>query len=212
MKTFTPPTQERSKRTYDRLLRAATGILRDKSFDETTLSEIAARANVTVGAFYARFGSKEALLEHLEERVYRRTEADLGAAGDEIELGRLADVVRAYVRTIAIIYETERGVIRALLTRSRSDPEMDARRRAFNGRVLDLVVDNLMQRSDEFAHPRPREALRLGWLLITGALREAILFDDYYPATPEGEELMDEMTWALVAYLTSEDPFDPEAT
>src|SRR3954463_16064866 len=70
--------QARSTETSNRLLAAAEALFAEQSFDDTSVAEIAERAGVTTGAFYARFRDKEALLEVLEEQLY-------AALGGEIQ-------------------------------------------------------------------------------------------------------------------------------
>ncbi len=50
--------QDRSRATYDRLLRAAAEVFADKGFDDTQTPEIAQRAGVSVGTFYRYFSDK----------------------------------------------------------------------------------------------------------------------------------------------------------
>ena len=67
--TTRKPQQARSAESYQRMLDAAEEILGEKSFDDATISEIAARAGLTIGAFYARFRDKDSLLSELELRM-----------------------------------------------------------------------------------------------------------------------------------------------
>ena len=79
------PVQARSVASYERLVAATRAVLEEKSFDEATVAEIAARAGLTVGAFYARFEDKEALLRHLEELLFdemRALVADVALRAD----------------------------------------------------------------------------------------------------------------------------------
>ena len=57
------PVQQRSRETAERITAAALSLLERKSFAELKVTEIARKAGVSVGGFYARFPSKEALLQ-----------------------------------------------------------------------------------------------------------------------------------------------------
>ena len=75
MSPVTRPQQKRSQRTQARLLDAAEAALREKDFDKISIQEIATRAGVSVGAFYARFSDKETLRECLIDRYLENTVA-----------------------------------------------------------------------------------------------------------------------------------------
>ncbi len=62
-----PPTQARSRRTLERMVEAARTLLRESGPDAVTVQEVAERAGVSIGAFYARFEGKEALIRYLGE-------------------------------------------------------------------------------------------------------------------------------------------------
>jgi AcrR family transcriptional regulator len=65
---FHVPVQPRAHRTVDRILQALEELLRDRSFEQISISEIIAAAGVSAGSFYARFPSKSALLPLAYER------------------------------------------------------------------------------------------------------------------------------------------------
>jgi len=62
------PTQERSKRSLERILVATEELLDTELFADATMVRIARRAAVAVGTLYLRFPSKDALLPVLLER------------------------------------------------------------------------------------------------------------------------------------------------
>src|SRR5581483_11670 len=94
-----PPRQDRSRATLDRLLDAAESLLTEKPFEAATVAEIARRAGASVGAFYGRFASKEALLDCFDERFFERARAgwDQFAASPAWRDASLADSVTALV-------------------------------------------------------------------------------------------------------------------
>jgi AcrR family transcriptional regulator len=51
--------QKRGQVTYDALIDTAFALLADKEFDEISVAELAQTAGYSVGAFYARFRSKD---------------------------------------------------------------------------------------------------------------------------------------------------------
>jgi TetR/AcrR family transcriptional repressor of nem operon len=64
------------------LLVAASRLFRDKGFDKVGIAEIAAAADLTHGAFYSHFASKEALCAEVVERAIGRTAELLQGSGN----------------------------------------------------------------------------------------------------------------------------------
>ncbi|MEN8376349.1 MAG: helix-turn-helix domain-containing protein [Gemmatimonadota bacterium] len=207
---FSPPTQKRSRRTYEALLEAARETLAETSFDDATLAEISRRAGVTVGAFYGRFGGKDALLRHLEEQTYEAAERLVQATALATRSAGLREAAAGYIDMLVEMYTRQRGVVRALVEVSRDDPEVRARRKAFNARLLGRVVSDLLRRREDIAHPRPEEALRLGLLFVSATLRELLLFGEYWPKGAEPDAPAAELTEAFLAYLRVPDPVNAE--
>lgn len=208
-----PPKQGRSQETLERILAAARSVLETKSFDEATLSEIVERAGVTVGAFYARFADKEALLLALEAELYESVRADMDALADSLdaEAASLGDFIRGVLEMFARRYREDRGVVRAVVLRSRSDREMQARRLAFNREVVGRgLVRMLEAKGSEIGHPDPALALNVCLLFSATALRERVLFREFWPETPEeglgrlsDDRLVEELSRACTAYLST---------
>ena len=67
--TLKSPTQKRSRETLQKIMDAATQLLKDKRFSEISIQEIATTAGCGVGTVYGRFKNKSALLALLEDEV-----------------------------------------------------------------------------------------------------------------------------------------------
>lgn len=80
------PSQARSKRTVEAILRATTQVLTERGYAGTTSNHIARRAGVSVASFYEYFEDKDAAITAVTERVVdaavlliaRETESVLG--------------------------------------------------------------------------------------------------------------------------------------
>ena len=55
--------QKRSQKTYDALISTAFKLLEQREFDEISIADLAQKAGYSVGAFYARFKSKDELFD-----------------------------------------------------------------------------------------------------------------------------------------------------
>jgi AcrR family transcriptional regulator len=71
------PSQERSRRTVDRILDAATRIFHEQGYAGATTNDIADEAGVSVGSLYQYFPNKDALLVALTQRHIETTTTGL---------------------------------------------------------------------------------------------------------------------------------------
>jgi AcrR family transcriptional regulator len=202
---FRPPRQARSRATLDRLLAAAEALLAEKHFAGATVSEIVARAGSSVGAFYARFPDKEALLECFDERFFAsaRAQWDAFLAPPRWEGASLADVVSEIVLLLVRKNRANKALLRALALyyRSRPDPRFRDRAARTNDYVLAKVGARLRARPG-ITHPDPALAVGLGLQMVAAALREQILFDEGYVARGiDDDTLARELARAWLAYL-----------
>jgi AcrR family transcriptional regulator len=69
--------QERSRNTRERLVRAALKLWRQQGFEDTTVDEIAAEAEVGWSTFYYHFANKDELLQELGGLTAQAVEKDL---------------------------------------------------------------------------------------------------------------------------------------
>lgn len=200
------PQQDRSRRTLDLLAGAAESVLRRRTFGEASLQEIVDGAGVTTGAFYARFRAKDDLLRHLEERINGEIQATTWRlAALESEGGDPVEFFRGAITDLVDIYKRNRGALRALIERSRSDAALRDRRLEY-ARESFLRVEDAMTRIAGDGAPEFRTRARVGMLFVTGTLREVFLYHEFWPADmrPSDEVLIEELVTAFFAYLDPE--------
>lgn len=168
-KDMPEPRQERSRQTAERFVAAAMELLRQKTYAELSVAELAKKAGRSVGVFYQRFGSKDDFLEVLldsffEDSLKWRSAFDSGATPTDIYSGFLKrgfDSLRenrnlwhaALERAAAEPefwskygpYRSSAGQItRDALERKLGRPLSDAERRnvALAGQVFNSVINN----------------------------------------------------------------------
>ena len=202
-----PPRQARSRATLDRLLEATAELLAERRFEEATLAELVRRAGSSVGAFYARFESKQALLRYFDEQLFKRGRA-LWEEFLAPESWRGASAATIVTRVVARFVESRRrhrGLLRslALYVRSRPAPDFAARAARLNRFVTRRLARLLLLRREQIGHRDPERAIAFGLLLLDSATREAILFEKagLSPGRLTDRDLAAELTRALLAYL-----------
>ena len=111
--------QKRSQKTYDALIATTFKLLEQREFDDIPIAELAQKAGYSVGAFYARFRSKDELFDalvaqHMDDRTAARVRI-LATAPDATLIGEL-------IEELVGDYWSRRRFWRAALIRSIRDP------------------------------------------------------------------------------------------
>lgn len=174
MTTARTPVQKRSQATHDALLDAAEELGRSKTYDQLTVQEIAAHAGYTIGAFYARFPSKSALLEALLARY----EAMLDVARNDVTAST-TDVVQHLAETFIAAFERSGGLLRLLESAFHAEPGFAERVAALRAPILDFAIDALRS-----AYPIAKRDLETAALLLIVPLRELYYKREFWPTTP----------------------------
>jgi AcrR family transcriptional regulator len=134
------PQQNRSRVTTHQFLAAAQKLLETQTFAELSLTDLAEKAERSVGTFYQRFGSKDELLkvlirDFLESGVNQPSPEWSGKTEKDIFTSFLGD---SYFRI-----RKNRNLWHAALELSSSDPKFWADFAGLRWRRLDLLVDAL---------------------------------------------------------------------
>lgn len=213
------PKQTRSRETQERIVRAALELVAEKGRDGPSVPEIAKRAGVSVGAFYGRFPTKEALFDHVDRQLF---EASARCWVDFLDpenwRGRhAAEIVREVVRAWVDAVATHQPLNRALTERWRTAPPSDDLRAAAAAHyeaIFDALGRLLEERPDEVAHPDPRLAARMLIEVIDAVLVERLTFSDTFlvPHRLSRPKLVEELTALVVGYLGLPTPRTRTAT
>mgnify|MGYP001248598966 CR=1 FL=1 len=210
-RTLPRPRQARSRAREEALLRAATKLMAKRPFEAISVTEIAAAAGTSVGGFYARFGTKEGVLHHLDARIIEDALAgfDDALSDDRMADATVADVVRAYAGIMIRKFRQHRESLTTIIRVARGgDPEWAARARAFNTKVHGRLRALLTARRNEIAHPDPDLAIELGLAFASAVARETVLGNSLraYPVAVSDDRLIAELTRMWTGYLTGRMP------
>jgi AcrR family transcriptional regulator len=90
------PTNYAARR--DEILAVAMDLMQDKGYERMTIDDVLTRLDMSKGAFYHYFGSKQALLEGIVEQMGASAASELGPIVADSALGAVAKL-RAYFAT-----------------------------------------------------------------------------------------------------------------
>lgn len=199
------PQQERSRETERAITDALATLLKEKPFADISVNEIAAAANVSVGGFYARFPSKEALLSLVELNILEefKAVADSTLAAEHFEGTGIDAVTRAYVRMLITHFRLHRAEILQILRFSRPNSSTEARLKAFNISVHDRMRALLHERREHVRGDDKLRTINLGLFFASALCREAVLTRNLqvYPVDVTDEALIEEISAAFSGYL-----------
>jgi len=195
-----PRAQARSEETLARILDATEALLTQRRFEDISVGEIVRRSRSSVGAFYARFPDKDALLGCLYERFRQEQAALTDAMFDPTRWqGKPLEAVLSYAIPFLVQLHRERqGLLRAFAARACSDERFrqvwkQARDHAAR-RLKELVAD----RREEVGHPDPELAVEAGLSMVLCTVELKLQLGEI--DGPEMDVLARELIRALVAY------------
>jgi TetR/AcrR family transcriptional regulator, mexJK operon transcriptional repressor len=145
------PQQERSRRKRDALLQSALLLFAERGYEDTSIEEIAHRADVAVGGFYQHFASKRQIVLVLMDRLLEEASA-LTAQTDQVNLQDIQSIIAHFVRQGLQVDWSYAGAYRAWREAALKDREL----RELNIRVERWLAGQL-------------EMLLSGLLLFPGA-------------------------------------------
>lgn len=106
------PQRADSEETRRHILATALALFRDRGFEETTIRDIASAANLSLGAAYYYFNSKEAIVGAYYDYIQQEHAARAREAFARV--GTLTDRLRAALHTKIDIMQHDRRLLRAL--------------------------------------------------------------------------------------------------
>jgi AcrR family transcriptional regulator len=202
------PKQARSRETQGRIVAAALELVVERGREGPSVPEIAKRAGVSIGAFYGRFPTKEALFDHVDRQLFEESARCWAAfLAPENWRGRhAAEIVREVVRGWVDAVANHHPLNRALTERWRSTPPSPAVRAAARDHyeaIFDALGTLLEERREEVGHPDPRLGAKMLIEVIDAVLVERLTFSDTFllPHKLSRAALVDELTALGIGYL-----------
>jgi AcrR family transcriptional regulator len=202
---YKSPRQKRSRESLERLLEAAEQQIRLHGIEALTVNGVVNSIGLSVGAFYARFPDKTALLHSVQDRFHNRLEPRireqmLAEAGPQ---PTLAEALGAAIDVLIRNVMGERELSRGFMTLSVTDLVLRTRGEVVNRQRRETLTGILMAHSDEIGHPDPELAVNIAYGMYAAVIRGRLVFglehELYYGI--DSPTLYRELKRALTLYL-----------
>lgn len=166
--------QDRSRKTQAKLLDAAEQLFVDQGIAGSTIADIAATADCSIGAFYHHYRDKQAIQFALFDRYAHEFEETTRVALEpgRWEGARVGDLLYGYVQVVLMNRREQPNRHRSIVVLAQAEPEIEA-----NWLKLRVMLDNgirelLLARRSEIGHDAPDLAVtfvldQLGSMLRT---------------------------------------------
>lgn len=197
-----PPVQARSRKALQQVLAAAEEVLAADGFDEFTMTAVAERAGVSVGAIYRRFDGKEQLLAAVKDRLLSQLEKDLGERLRTAEPS-LPGVVDAFAMAIADAFAAGGQVWPDLLRSGGKSLEERGRQALESVRQLFEEASGRYRR--EIRRSDPAAALAAVERMITGALIHRAAMEPFSGDKTPVQTYARQLSDMAIAYLLTPD-------
>jgi AcrR family transcriptional regulator len=201
------PRQERSRATQERILGSLARLLERTTFDQISVAEITAAAGCSMSSFYARFLTKDALLDAFLDRFFEFSGSEVNSALAQIAAAAAGAAPRArrLVEFMLRSYRDHRGLLRSLVLhdRTHADSGFGIRTRAHKKQVSVAFLALLLGEEAVAANPRIAASASLGLWLVIQAIEQIVLFDDPIMSREQISErqLVEQLTALLLRTL-----------
>lgn len=199
------PKQKRSQESLERVLVASTELLEEKGFDAFTVQDASQRADVSVGAIYARFGSKESLLRAVHRHALDGAVVPGVLAVVEDRPAR--EVIVDSVRVIAEIFRGRESLLRAFMHLAAADAEIEQRASVASKDLARQVESAILAHRDEITHPDPEMAVDVAFRMAFATFARRVMSGPTHESERiiSWDDLADEVGAACAAYLLAGD-------
>jgi AcrR family transcriptional regulator len=200
-----PPKQKRSQESLERVLDASIALLEQNGFDAFTIQDVSGRAGVSVGAIYARFGSKENLLRavhaHAMEAIGAQHETVAAVDGQPGKPVR--EVIVAAVGAVAGVFRGNEGLLRAFMHLGAVDDEISRRGSQASIELARQFETTVLAHRAELAHPDPETAVDVCFRMTYSTFARQVMYGPVFESDHPiaWEELVAEVGSACAAYL-----------
>ncbi|HEY1777215.1 MAG TPA: TetR/AcrR family transcriptional regulator [Solirubrobacteraceae bacterium] len=200
-----PPLQQRSRSSFERVLRAARELLEEEGYPGFTLASVSARAGVSVGAIYARVPSKDALFYAVHARVMEELAEQYDKiVEEESDRGLSArELVQTTVRRFAEPFPRYSAILRVVMHRGAVDELVAELGSEASSEQAERFRSIILARRSEIVHPNPELAVDVAYRMMYCTLARQVMYGPTFESSHpvDWDELVREIGKAAAAYL-----------
>lgn len=164
--------QDRGKKTYDALITTCFKLLKKQVFDSITVAELAKSAGYSVGAFYARFRSKDEFFNAMVAYHLKTSKEALDRLFSTFHNNELID---ALIKDIVHYFSVNQNFWRAALVRSMSDPDFWTPIRKSGHDVARRVIERLSEEAGRPLTEMEDTNLRFAFQITFGTINNSVI-------------------------------------
>jgi AcrR family transcriptional regulator len=164
--------QKRGQITYDALIETCFELLQEKDLDQISIAELAQKAGYSVGAFYARFRSKDELFDAM---VMRHVEGRRAVRRKQFAEADDATLVHDLLEETVRYYWGRRLFWRAALIRSIRDPAFWTPIRKLSHEFADSLIARIAARAGRTLKAQEDANARFAVQMTFGTINNTIL-------------------------------------
>ena len=164
--------QKRGQITYDALIETCFDLLQEKDFDEISIADLSQKAGYSVGAFYARFKSKDELFDAM---VMRHLDGRRKVRSCQFAEGAPSTLIHDVLEETVNYYWGRRRFWRAALIRSMREPEFWAPMRNLSHEFADSLIAHMATRAGRPLKAEEEANVRFAVQVTFGTINNTIL-------------------------------------
>src|SRR5262245_20551970 len=173
-----PPKQRRSQQSLERVIEASQRLLEEKGFEGFTIQDVSQRADVSVGAIYARFGNKESLLRAVHQAAMESItpEHEAVAAVDGKPAKAAREVIVDAVWTVAGIFRGNEKLLRAFMHLGAVDAEISRRGSESSIDLARQFATTVLAHRKEITHREPELAVDVAFRMAYCTFARQVMY------------------------------------
>ncbi|QCG90110.1 TetR/AcrR family transcriptional regulator [Azospirillum sp. TSH100] len=196
------PKQDRSRRSLERMLQAAEGIIASQGVDALTVAALLHDSQVSNGTFYARFSGKEALVHAVLDRALGRMEQTMDIECARLERAdiSLSQAIGTVTATLGRQFRESAGLFASLMHLSPNDVAIQERALQTHRRIETMIQRAIEPRLPPANRPRAGRMIAMAHHVLFAVLSERITARQ--EALSKHHESWDDMQDELATLLT----------
>lgn len=164
--------QDRGKKTYDALIKTCFQLLKKQDFDSITVADLAKSAGYSVGAFYARFRSKDEFFDAMIAYHFENRRKALERIFSSFPNDKLIDEL---IKDIIHYFSINQKFWRAALVRSMRDPDFWTPIRQSGHNVANKVIEKISEQAGRPLTELEETNLRFAFQITYGTINNSII-------------------------------------